>query len=111
MHDEEHRHLSGEHHVQREQHVLGIGLCEALVEDQQVRTLKQRAGEVETAALAVGQLPAGLADGLDKAGGIRSISGPRPSSRKTLSARVRSSSDGGHVSPIRTLKARLLSMT
>ena len=53
------------HAVQR----LGIEGGKTLVEDEDGGTLQQGAGNVEPTALAMGELPAGLADDLPQPGG------------------------------------------
>ena len=64
MSDNDQRGGPGQHAAQGALEVLGVQRREALVEDDHVGVLEQRPGHVEAAALAVGELPAGLADHL-----------------------------------------------
>ena len=91
--------------VEGEVHVLGIELGEALVEDEDVRLLEERAGEEEAAPLAVESCQPVSPTAWSRPEGMRSSVPPSPSSRSKLSARAKSSSLGGHAAPISRLNA------
>ena len=60
---------SVEHTVQGPAKAFGVERGEALVEDDEIGSLQQRPRDVETASLAVGELPSRLADDLEQSRG------------------------------------------